>query len=356
MSDLAPEPIQWFNSNYFASIYRGGESRLAMIEQFDISLDSTGKGGEIITIAGRDMKGMLAERIALANTLVGDGYDTVSDMRPSQSVIHYVTNNCIIDESLDENGDYDDRRPIPGLFCEADSGSGDGKTWSARFQNIAELLEEILITNMSPKVGYEIIFYPENCIDLPDQVLGVKTWSGRNFAGQVVFNTDYGNINKFKWSVDKTNYKNCVFIAGQGLAEARTLIRRDGGERLPQYLDLYETFQDARDLDTTNKLNNRADATLVESAYAYSGSFEILPDNSFIYMTRDAKGDFDLGDTIRAIYAGIVDLTGYISEITEEYGESTMLTSTKIQLGNVKPNLVKFMKLKEKHNSVGRRI
>jgi len=356
MSELAPEPIQWFNANYFASIYRGGESRLASIEQFEIDLDSTGKGGEIITIAGRDAKGLLAERIALNSVLIGDGYDKVSDMKPSAAVIHYVNNNCVLDMAKDWNGTLDEHRYIPGLFCEADDNSGNALSWSGRFQQITELVEEILASTENPPLGYEIRFYPENIIDLPDQVLGVKVFTGRMFQNQVVFNTTYGNVNKFKWSVDKTNYMNELSIAGQGVGEARFMQTVQGGSRIPQYLDLYEGFQDARDLDNTQKIVARARATLNESGYSYSGNFEILPDNSFIYMTRDAKGDFDLGDTIRAIYAGIIDLTGYISEITEEYGESTMLTSTKIQLGNTKPSLVKYMKFKEKHNSVGRRL
>lgn len=299
---------------YFVSIYRGGEARIGRITSRQISLGEGGKGSEFWTVSGPDGKGILASRQTIAGISAGTGYD-VQTAQPAETAIRYYITRNVITPKAPDGSTADSNRTIAEIILEkVDGTKGGNVTYQTRLQPLTDVIEQILLA--SSGIGYEVEFLRAS------SELRVEIKAGTDRTASVQFNTKFGNIRAISYSESDDGVVNFVYALGTGVANARKVITRPASS-IPTAMNRYEGWIDGSQTDDSDaQLQDLGDAELTDKGTAESMTFEIIEDNSFTYMSRDAAGDFDLGDIITAVYFGIATLAARIIEVRESYGGS----------------------------------
>jgi hypothetical protein len=309
---------------------RNGEDRLGLIETRQISVDVSGRPSEQWTVAGREIIGILGDRLCLHGVSTGTGYDEQTGA--AETVMrHYVDANAI-------NPD-DARRIVPFLaLAPTDDGRGGTTAQKARFDVLADLLESICAAS---GLGYR----------------GRWSWDARWLYFEVLRGVDrsdsvklspaLGNCTIAGYNESTGLAPSVAVVAGQGEAAARVVAdvgTRDGLIGLARR----ERFVDARDLATEAELQQRGAEKLAEDGDTTTLEVEYIRTASYRYGE-----DFDLGDIIHVEYPDIAAMDARIVAITEEYArEGEKLTLT---LGTEWPDLVSLLRAQRKDN-VERRI
>ena len=313
---------------YFVSIYRGGEARIGRITKRGISLGDGGKGSEFWTVSGPDGKGILGSRLAIAGISAGTGYD-VQTAQPAETAIRYYITRNVITPKAPDGSTTDSNRTIAEIILETVDGTKGGNvTYQARLQPLTDIIEQILLA--SSGIGYEVEFVRAS------SELRVEIKAGTDRSASVQFNTKFGNIRAISYTESDDGVVNFVYALGTGLANARKVITRPASS-IPTAMDRYEGWIDGSQTDDSDaQLQALGDAEIAARGTAENMTFDIIEDNSFTYMSRDAAGDFDLGDIITSVYYGIATLAARIIEVKETYGGSvagqiTLATGTEIQ-------------------------
>jgi hypothetical protein len=299
---------------YFVSIYRGGEARIGRITSRQISFGDGGMGSEFWTVSGPDAKGILGSRLAIAGISAGTGFD-VQTAQPAETAIrYYITRNVIVPKKEDGTT-TDANRTIAEIILETVDGTKGGNvTYQARLQPLPDIIEQILLA--SSGIGYEVEFLRAS------SEFRVEIKAGTDRSATVQFNTRFGNIRAINYSESDDGVTNFVYVGDSGVAAARTF-ETVPDSSIPTGLDRYEGFIDGSATDdSAAQLTDLGEAELADKGSAETMTFEIIEDNSFTYMSRDAAGDFDLGDIVTAVYYGIATLAARIIEVTENYGGS----------------------------------
>lgn len=219
-------------------------------------------------------------------------------------------------------------------------------TYDARFQKLADVCSQICLET---GVGYDIEF------NRSTGKFTFKTLVGSYLPATVIFSTDYGNAKGYNFEENIMECYNAIYACGQGVANARTVVLVEDGT--PSGLDRYEDIIDARDLNTADKLTERGLMRLNEAKEVNSISFEFLNNGSFQYMSKTGAGDFDLGDTVKAIYPGVATVISRIIEVTETYSPSKEGNERiELTVGKEPIDLISILARQERNNSVGRRL
>lgn len=312
---------------YFVSIYRGGEARIGRITSRQLGLDSNGMESEIWTISGPDAKGILGSRLAIAGISAGTGYD-VQTAQPAETAIRYYITRNVITPKAPDGSTTDSNRTISTIILETVDGTKGGNvTYQARLQPLTDIIEQILLA--SSGIGYEVEFLRAS------SEFRVEIKAGTDRSASVQFNTRFGNIRTISYSESDDGVVNFVYVGDSGIAAARTF-ETVPDSSIPTAMDRYEGFIDGSATDdSAAQLTDLGEAEIADKGTAESMTFEIIEDNSFTYMSRDAAGDFDLGDIITAVYFGIATLAARIIEVTETYGKGaagrvTLTTGTEV--------------------------
>jgi hypothetical protein len=324
---------------YWLGIRRGGAMRLARIESKSISSDPSSLDDDVWEIYASGASGLLSTRIAYVGVSSGTGYDTVSTPTKAETAIrHFVNGNCIAATNTDRN--------FPDLQLETDGTKGSEVDFSARLQYLTEAIESTLL--QSPNLGYEIIF------DEATGKLNLHFWEGNDYTDSVVFSIDLGNIATYAYSQDNSKMRNYAYVGDSKFAEDRVFVGVPATSA-PTGYDRRETFVDGSDCITTDELTQRGNETLVDLGESVSAQFSIFRDASITYMTREDAGDIDLGDIITAVYPQVAIVSARILEIKESYGIDGATDDVQVTIGNQRPDLIQYLKLNEKKNSVRRR-
>jgi hypothetical protein len=299
---------------YYVSIHRGGEDRIGRITRRNIGLSESGMESEIWTVSGPDGKGLLESRKAIAGIAAGTGYD-VQTAQPAETAIRYYIDRNVITPKKEDGTTADSNRTISEFELETPDGAKGGNiTYQARLQSLPDLIEEILLA--STGIGYEVEFVRST------KKLQVKIKAGTDRSATVQYNTKFGNIRATDYEDSDDGVTNFVYAMGTGTANSRKVLSYPSSS-IPTGLDRYEGFIDGSQTDDSDaQLTDLAKAEIADKGSAESLTFEIIQDNSFHYMSRDAAGDFDMGDIITAVYYGIATLSGRIIEVRETYGKS----------------------------------
>ena len=304
---------------------RNGEDRLGLIETRQISVDTSGRPSEVWTVAGREILGILGDRLCLAGVSVGSGYDEFAGAAES-ALRHYVDANAI--------NPADPDRIVPFLHLPPTDGNRGGTTaQKARFNVLADLLESICAAS---GLGYR----------------GRWSWDARRLYFEVLQGADRSDSVKLSPALGNCTIKgynestglapSVAVVAGQGEAAARVVAdvgTRDGLIGLARR----ERFVDARDLATEAELQQRGAERLAEDGDTTTLEVEYIRTASYRYGE-----DFDLGDIIHVEYPDIAAMDARIVAITEEYArEGERLTLT---LGTEWPDLVSLLRTQRKDN------
>lgn len=294
----------------------GDTKKIGIIKHREISLDDSGKQGEVWKIVGQTLGELLARRVTIP--LDGQAYDTIR--APTETVLkHYVTANLI--SPIDPN------RIIEQLIIGPDQGRGEVITWQSRYASLSDEAEKL---SMASGLGWNIY------IDLALKKMVFETYVGRDLTiGQsiyppVIFSPEFESLKTQHYVDSDVSYRNVAIVAGQGEGELRSIVEvgtASGMERK-------EVFVDARDLPDDSLLGDRGVQKLNEMKVDQLLEGEILTSGPFQYGK-----DYDLGDivTIRNKNWGVT-MDARITEIKETYDQSGF--SMEGTFGNSIPTLV----------------
>lgn len=316
---------------HFVVMKRGNHFRIGRVEYCELGLDQTGKLSEIWRIAGKNVAGMFEARIALHGTDTGSGYDVQSG--DAETVMrHYVAVNCITPS--------DPNRIIPGLTLGTYYARGPTVQYRARFQTVADILEEISYVS---GLGYEVRFDLDTKRFVFDVLQGRDLTSSQTENPPVTFSPEFGNVQMLGYRYSTLDTRNVAYVAGQGEAAERMVIEVSDGT--PVGFDRREILIDARDQETAEQLQQRGREKLAEYGEETIMEVEYLPGGPFAYGV-----DFDLGDVVHVRYPGIAGMDARIVEVVEQIDASG--DRLKITFGSEWPDLIRIISREQKELSV----
>lgn len=277
-----------------------GARKVGVIKHREISLDETGKQGEVWKIVGQTLGEITARRITVPPT--GQAYDIIR--APAETVMkHYVLANVIAPQ--------DPKRAIEQMVNGTDQGRGSVLSWQSRYAPLADELEKL---SLASGLGWGIE------LDLAQRKLVFEVYEGRDLTtGQTVnppmiFSPEFESIKTQHYVDSDVNYRNVAIVAGQGEGELRDVVVVGESAGLARK----EIFIDARDLPETDSLYERGQQKLDEMKSDMLLEGQIMATGPFRYGE-----DYDLGDivTIRNKDWGVT-LDARITEVKEVYEPS----------------------------------
>lgn len=246
-----------------------------LIEQIEFSQGQTA-AEEIIHVSGRDIGGMAQERLIVPDA--GQAYQSFNGTAESLMKF-FVTRNMVA--ALNPN------RNIPNLFVKTDQARGDLMDYQARFQTVAETLEEI---GRLQEIGWQFFFESSTQTFQFDIILGADK------TNTVVFDFEFDSILEQKLLRSDWGKKNVAFIGGQGEGAARPIATTFLGAFAPTGFARREAWVDAQDQDDTTVptiLTTKGTQFLVETDIDEAVEIALNPFGPFAY-----RDDFDIGDIV----------------------------------------------------------
>lgn len=269
-------------------LIRDNDDTVMIIEKIQITSDW--ENGDFLIVSGRSLESLLARRIVWNQT-------NISTNNPPSAVYSLINENT------------QSTRTLQGLTVD-DTFSMTGSL-NVQFTG-TNLLEAI--TTIAKKYGF-----------------GFKI--SKNFVFScyrrgkvnVIFSQEFDNLISSDYSVDYTNYANCVLVAGEGEGTARKKIavanNISGRKRR-------EIYVDARDLSTNNgeigneeyyaKLSQRGNEKLNECTVITNFESQIEPQATYKY-----KQDYDLGNIVTTENQYGIRNNPRITEIIESWDENS---------------------------------
>lgn len=317
-------------------ILLGSDTRkVGIIRHRDIGLDESGKGRETWTIKGYELKSVVGQRITVPPPHTS--HDNKSG--DAETVMkHYVDRNTV-------NPD-DPKRQIPILTMAPNQQRGPQLSWQSRFKNLAEELETIsLLTG----VGWSVSVDYTNLVWVFDVAVGRDLTAWQSVNPPVIFSPEYDAVKNLTLIDSRLNYRNTVYVGGQGEGVDRRIVEVGESEGL----DRLELFVDARDVpeqtdsdppeprpepEIIADLENRGKQYLADYAAVFTLEGQVLTHSPFRY-----ERDWDLGDvvTVRNLDWGVTR-NARITEVKEIYERSGF--QLEVTFGQSPPTLIQKIK------------
>lgn len=239
---------------------------------------------------------LLARRIGLYwlynnDAYTADGFLVVNDTPP------------------DIIGEFVNREAGPGAIYGAVDRRTTGLTLAAIVPAGAAVTEQLRNTNLLERVqevadGYDLDMRivgngPALFEFQVAPLLGTDRRVGNPFANPpVVFSLGFGNMALPHYIEDNIAIVNHIFVGGQGTELDRMIYdEADAALVAASPWNLHEAFEDARELDTYDKLEDRATTELEEGLPITDLSFQVIDTDGCKYGR-----DWVMGDLITAIY------------------------------------------------------
>lgn len=179
---------------------------------------------------------------------------------------------------------------ITRVTIETDGGRGNTLDVQCAWRPLLSVLQDIAASgggdfNVIPNVGgtWEFTWYPGQL--------------GTDRSSSLVFALEYGNITNPKLTRSYLSEKTIAIVGGQGQEAARTVVVRAGANYVADYNEK-EVFVDARNISTTNGLQQYGDAVLSELRARDTLSFDVLQVPQTLYGR-----DYFLGDLVTGRYS-----------------------------------------------------
>lgn len=247
-----------------------------MVEGIRITIDD-------MTVTGCTVKGIVKRRICVpgASSEGTYGYDRI--IASAETVLkHYASANCVETESA--------ARKISCLAIEPDEGRGRKDVpWSARFENLADVLENICIF---ADCGYAVT------PDFVQKKMMFRYDPGRdlvNGKNRVTFSASFGNVSGATYTEDAKNHANAAYIGGAGQDENRAIL----GVGDAQDLARREMWCEAGSISDPQELEYEAEHKIAQKAMTLTISAEVIAAGAARYGE-----DWDLGDLVTVSTAG----------------------------------------------------
>ena len=289
------------------------------------------RGGAALVIFGDTGSGLTKQRLTVPPTQAQDinalGWDKIR--APAETVIkHYASRNMVTP--------FDVQRKFPHLVIVPSRGEGVEMPWRSRFSKLDEELYNIC---SYAEMGYEIYADTANKQWIFDTISGTDRTRNQDAVSPVTFNTEYQNVDSYRYTEDFQNYKNTGYAGGQGEDENRLIYILGGAEN--SGLNRHETFLDCGNAADITELTYYGNQKLNEFKEAKTVEALALP-RVFIFEKDYFPGDkvsvsvSRLGLSVDARITAVKEIwerqTGYKTEI--RFGERlptlfTILNTTK---------------------------
>jgi len=173
-----------------------------------------------------------------------------------------------------------------GLTVATSAGRGPTVTKAPRFQNLLELVQEIL-------TGTTLAIHALQTGD----ALNISVTEGRDLQKFVRFDFDNNQVTKTEYSFSGPQLTD-VIVAGKGEGTARAMLRR--GVSAEGWGRRIERFVDQRNTDVVAELQQTGDEELADAAEKRT-AFQIVPNTSLV---DSIDGGLKLGDIVSVIVHG----------------------------------------------------
>jgi hypothetical protein len=235
----------------------------------------------------------------------------------------------------------DTDRNYPLLFLESpDPACGGNIKYDARFQTIAELLEEI---SLASGIGWEIVLDPTNKKLIFKIIEGLDRSFGNGVNSVVMFSPKFGNIKLISYIDSSINSKNVAYVAGQGDANLRDVDKVTYLAAAYTGMARREFLIDARDLDSADKMTQRGNERLVELGETKVIETENLAAGPFSYGE-----DFYLGDIVTVDYPDIISADVRVIESIIEITPQKLIQN-KLIFGKSQPDIINIYENRSKN-------
>lgn len=247
-----------------------------MIEQIE-RMQSNNVAEEMLVVSGRDIGGMLEERLVIPDG--GQDYD--SSTGPSESLMKFFVSKHL-GPSATAN------RQLPNLFIVTDQGRGPNFTYQARYQILMDTVEEI---SRNAQIGWEIVFDTGTNTFQYDVIIGNDKTIGS--GDPVIFDFEWESVLEQQLLQTDFGRKTFAYVGGDGELNLRTVVTTfiQGSE--PTGFERKEMFVDAQDQNTLGILTLKGNAELQKTDI--DDAIEIVVNKFGPFQYRD---NYDLGDII----------------------------------------------------------
>lgn len=274
------------------------------VEKLNLSTDA--ENGDYLTISGRTIDCILGRRVVR-----------------TQTVLNYATAESALKKLLDDNviAPSNNIRKIGFVEYGILHGWQDAIKQQITGKNLLEAVSDICINY---GYGYKMTFNAENKLVF-DTFKGVDRTIGQSTNTHVVFSTEFENLGNTEYSVDRTEFCNWVYCAGEGEGIARKI--GSAASIVEPGLFVFEKWVDARNVSSNNgdieqteymqMLRNQAaeEIELFKKIQAFSG--EILNADAYKYGI-----DYYLGDKVSIINEYGIKGNATITEVSEVEDET----------------------------------
>lgn len=295
------ENIQTLAKRHYIS--REDDEMICQIEKINIKTSS--EDGNEITVSGRSIEKILAQRIVWNQT------NSKAEETAEMFIRRLIDENAI--------NPSDKKRKIPKLKLGALKGYTEKIDKQITGDNLLKAVMEICKTY---EYGFKITMDEEGYL-----VFDLYKGEDRSYKQDknpfVIFSNDFDNIANTEYEYDETNITNVALVGGEGEGKQRKYQVTGEGEGLGRY----ELFVDAKDIssnegeigvtDYNKLLVERGKEKIAENSFVESYEGEVENTNTYIY-----KKDYELGDVVQTENEFGMSATPRILEIIESENEN----------------------------------
>lgn len=273
-----------------------------MIKKVELITDE--EDGDNLVVTGQDLKSIVYQRIVWSQTILSGTVESCIKKLIYENIISPDVRSRQIDNFI---------LYLPNLFL------GNLKQ-QITGDNLGDVVSNILNTNQA---GWDI-YIDQNNNYVMTLYAGLDRSISQNTNSQVIFSDDNENIISDAYSLDYSDYKNIVVVAGEGegLARRRVVVGKD-----TKGLDRYETYKDARgvssnngdvsDVDYNDMLIATGNDTLSELSFVAKYEGKIETKGMYVYGKH-----YNLGDIVTIVnkYGVTANprITGVIESVSDD--------------------------------------
>jgi len=294
--------------------------KVGIILYKEIGMNDAGKQSEQWIIKGCTLNGIVSQRITVPP--VGSTNDAIKGN--AETVMKHYINTQIVNPKLSE-------RQIDLVEIAEDKQLGEHISFQSRYKNLGEELEKISSTS---NVGWKMAIDSLNRKWVFDCYVGSDRTTLQSVNPPIIFSTAFETLKEAQFIDSSMNYKNYVYVGGQGEGVDRTILEVGTGSGLERY----EVFADARDSDEGDILVNRGNEILAENAHEISFEGAAITNGVYVF-----EKDWFLGDLVTISHAGWgVTIHTRVTEVSEIFEPSGYRLET--VFGKATPTLTSKIK------------
>lgn len=295
------ELIELF-SNDGVIISRDDTQRAMYAEK--MKLTTSAEDGDYLTISGRSIECVLSRRLVPEQTII---------QYPSfVTGLYYLVYNNMIEPS-------NQMRKIPFVVFNTLPGWQESIDMQITGKDLLTVYESVCTSyNTGFKMNFATISGTKKMAI--EFYRGVDRTLGQSTNNRVIFSPEFENLGNTEYEVDRTQFCNWVYVAGEGEGNQRKI--RQVASILESGLYIVEKWVDARstssndgeisDSDYKKMLTAEGQAEIEASKIVEAFSGEVLNENAYKYGV-----DYNLGDKVSVVNEYGIQGSATITEISE---------------------------------------